>query len=275
MDATAHAGEPPASPRAPADGVAGPADVVAGRGDAVAGRPDGVTGQAERVAGRADAVAGQGDLVAGRGAETSQTLDRGLRLLHLVADASAGLTVTEAANRLGIGRAAVYRLVGPLTGHGMLRRDGDGRLRLGAGLLHLARRAQPLLAEGALPALRRLAEQAGATAHLTVVEGGEGVALAVVEPSWTSFHVAYRAGARHPLDRGAAGRAILAGRAGVAEPISSSGELQAGAYGVAAPVLGVPGLEASVGVVALAPLDVDTIGPQVLAAATAITTALS
>ncbi|WP_328655469.1 helix-turn-helix domain-containing protein [Micromonospora sp. NBC_00330] len=222
-----------------------------------------------------EAGVGRADAVAGRGGETSQTLDRGLRLLHLVADASGGLTVTEAANRLGIGRAAVYRLVSALTGHGMLRRDGDGRLRLGAGLLHLARRAQPLLAEGALPALRRLAEQAGATAHLTVVEGGEGVALAVVEPSWTSFHVAYRAGARHPLDRGAAGRAILAGRAGVAEPVSSSGELQAGAYGVAAPVLGVPGLEASVGVVALAPLDVDTIGPLVLAAARAITTALS
>ncbi|RZU72032.1 IclR-like helix-turn-helix domain-containing protein [Micromonospora kangleipakensis] len=212
---------------------------------------------------------------AARGGETAQTLDRGLRLLHLVADAPGGLTVTEAANRLGIGRAAVYRLVGALTGHGMLRRDGDGRLRLGAGVLHLARRAQPLLAEGALPALRRLAEQAGATAHLTVVEGGEGVALAVVEPSWTSFHVAYRAGSRHPLERGAAGRAILAGRSGAAGPLSTSGELQSGAYGVAAPVLGVPGLEASVGVVSLAPLDVDVVGAQVAAAATAIAAALS
>jgi DNA-binding IclR family transcriptional regulator len=257
VDATARSGgsgDTPANPTAPADAV---------------------VGQVDAGPGRVDAALGQGDAAPGRGGETSQTLDRGLRLLHLVADASGGLTVTEAANRLGIGRAAVYRLVSALAGHGMLRRDGDGRLRLGAGLLHLARRAQPLLAEGALPALRRLAEQAGATAHLTVVEGGEGVALAVVEPSWTSFHVAYRSGARHPLDRGAAGRAILAGRAGRAEPVSSSGELQAGAYGVAAPVLGVPGLEASVGVVALAPLDIDTIGPQVLAAARAVTTALS
>ncbi|MEU3454070.1 helix-turn-helix domain-containing protein [Micromonospora sp. NPDC006766] len=212
---------------------------------------------------------------AARTGETAQTLDRGLRLLHLVADAPGGLTVTEAANRLGVGRAAVYRLVGALTDHGMLRRDGTGRLRLGAGVLHLARRAQPLLAEGALPALRRLAEQAGATAHLTVVEGGEGVALAVVEPSWTSFHVAYRTGSRHPLERGAAGRAILAGRAGAAGPVSTRGELQSGAYGVAAPVLGVPGLEASVGVVSLAPLDVAVVGAQVSAAAAAITTALS
>ncbi|WP_262282762.1 IclR family transcriptional regulator [Micromonospora sp. MA102] len=212
---------------------------------------------------------------AARAGETAQTLDRGLRLLHLVADAPGGLTVTEAANRLGIGRAAVYRLVGALTDHGMLRRDGEGRLRLGAGVLHLARRAQPLLAEGALPALRRLAEQAGATAHLTVVEGGEGVALAVVEPTWTSFHVAYRTGSRHPLERGAAGRAILAGRAGAAAPVSTSGELQSGAYGVAAPVLGVPGLEASVGVVSLTPLDVTEVGTQVAAAAESIAAALS
>lgn len=211
---------------------------------------------------------------AGRTGETAQTLDRGLRLLHLVADARDGLTVTEAAQRLGVGRAVVYRLVGPLTEHGMLRRDAGGRFRLGVGVLALARRAQPLLADGAMPALRRLAEQAGATAHLTVVEGGEGVAVAVVEPSWTAFHVAYRPGFRHPLERGAAGQAILAGRAGRFQPVATSGELQPGAYGVAAPVPGVPGLEASVGVVALAPLEVATIGEQVLAAATAVGRAL-
>jgi predicted polyphosphate/ATP-dependent NAD kinase len=51
--------------------------------------------------------------------------------------------------------------------------------------------------------------------------------------------------------------------------------LQAGAYGVAAPVLGVPGLEASVGVVALAPLDAAMVGEQVVAAAAAIARALS
>ncbi|HEX5598939.1 MAG TPA: helix-turn-helix domain-containing protein [Micromonosporaceae bacterium] len=210
-----------------------------------------------------------------RAGETAQTLDRGLRLLHLVAEAPDGLTVTEAAARLGVGRAVVYRLVGPLTAHGMLRRDGGGRLRLGVGVLQLARRAQPLLADAALPALRKLAEQVGATAHLTVAEGREGVALAVVEPTWTSFHVAYRTGSRHPLDRGAAGQAILAGRVGDEGPVATSGELQPGAYGVAAPILGVEGLEASVGVVALAPLEIAAVGEQVLAAAAAIAHALS
>jgi DNA-binding IclR family transcriptional regulator len=207
--------------------------------------------------------------------ETAQTLDRGLRLLHLVADAPAGLTVTEAAGRLGVGRAVVYRLATTLGEHGMIRRDASGRLRLGAGVLHLARRAQPLVADAALPSLRRLAEQVGATAHLTIAEGGEGLALAVVEPSWTQFHVAYRTGSRHPLELGAAGQAILAGREGQFGYVSTAGQLQPGAHGVAAPVPGVEGLEASVGVVALSALDVEAVGPQVVATAAAVAKSLS
>jgi DNA-binding IclR family transcriptional regulator len=207
--------------------------------------------------------------------ETAQTLDRGLRLLHLVADAPAGLTVTEAAGRLGVGRAVVYRLATTLGEHGMIRRDASGRLRLGAGVLHLARRAQPLVADAALPSLRRLAEQVGATAHLTIAEGGEGLALAVVEPSWTQFHVAYRTGSRHPLELGAAGQAILAGRQGQFGYVSTAGQLQPGAHGVAAPVPGVEGMEASVGVVALSALDVETVGPQVVATAATVAKSLA
>ena len=207
--------------------------------------------------------------------ETAQTLDRGLRLLHLVADTPGGVTVTEAANNLGVGRAVIYRLVGTLIQHGFVRRDRGGRLRLGAGVLQLARRAQPLVADAALSALRRLAEDVGATAHLTVAEGAEAVALVVVEPTWTQFHVAYRTGSRHALDRGAAGRAILAGRRGEDGVVLSEGEIQPGAHGVAAPVLGVDGLEGSVGVVALVPFDPGNVGPRVRAAATAVARALA
>lgn len=207
--------------------------------------------------------------------ETAQTLDRGLRLLHLVADSPAGLTMTEAAARLGVGRAVVYRLAATLAEHGMIRRDRAGRLRLGAGVLHLARRAQPLVADAALPALRRLAETVGATAHLTIADGGEAYALAVVEPSWTQFHVAYRTGSRHPLEAGAAGKAILAGRRGDYGAITTTGELQQGAHGVAAAIPRVEGLEASVGVVALTELDPAAVPPEVVSTAAAIATALA
>src|SRR5258708_4711088 len=146
--------------------------------------------------------------------------------------------MTEAATHLGVGRAVVYRLAATLAEHGMIRRDRSGRLRLGAGVLHRARRAQPLVADAALPALRRLAESVGATAHLTIADGGEAYALAVVEPSWTQFHVAYRTGSRHPLESGAAGKAILAGRSGDYTSASPVGGHQPAACGVAAAVAG-------------------------------------
>ena len=85
-------------------------------------------------------------------------------------------------------------------------------------MLHLASAVQPVLRDLAVPVLRALAEAVGCTAHLTVADGEEALALAVVEPSWTDFHVAYRVGSRHPLDQGAAGKAILLGREPDAAP---------------------------------------------------------
>lgn len=204
-------------------------------------------------------------------AETSQTLDRGLRVLGVLAGAPGGLTITELAERLGVNRTVVYRLVTTLEQHGLVRRDARSRLHVGLGVLHLASAVHPVLRDISLPVLRRLAEEVGCTAHLTVAEGDEALALAVVEPSWTDFHVSYRVGSRHPLGQGAAGKAILLGRepaAGRATYSVTTGELQAGARGLAAPVPGVEGLEASVGIVTLGDLDADVAGPRVAEAAT-------
>lgn len=206
-------------------------------------------------------------------AETSQTLDRGLRALEVLAAAHGGLTVTELAERLAVNRTVVYRLVTTLEQHSLLRKDARGRLHVGLGVLPLAAAVQPVLRDVAAPVLRELAEGLGCTAHLTVADGGEALALAVVEPSWTDFHVSYRVGSRHPLDQGAAGRAILLGRpprADAAAYVMTTGELQPGARGLAAPILGLDGLdglEASVGIVTLGDLAADQVGAQVVAAA--------
>ncbi|MEV4802455.1 helix-turn-helix domain-containing protein [Nonomuraea sp. NPDC049421] len=203
-------------------------------------------------------------------AESAQTLERGLRLLRLLADGKGGRTPTELSGELSLSRPVVYRLLTTLQGEGFVRRDAEGRVHLGFGVLALAQAVQPLLRAAATPTLRRLAEQVGATAHLTVAEGDDGLAVAVVEPSWTDMHVAYREGSRHPLTRGAAGRAILALREGRSDHrhdyFVTEGQLQEGARGVAAPVTGLPWLEASVGVVTFGPLEEST-GPRVVAAA--------
>ena len=207
------------------------------------------------------------------GAETSQTLDRGIRLLGLLAEGRS-MTVTELATALGVARPVVYRLLATLDGHAWVRRTDDGRVRLGLGVLQLAQQVQPLLRQAALPELRRLAEDVGATAHLTVADGGEALAVAVVEPTWTSYHVSYRVGSRHRLDQGAAGRAILAGREGQQTVVMTDGELQPGAVGIAVAVPLV-GLEASVGVVALGSLELADAEGALRRAATRIARVLS
>jgi DNA-binding IclR family transcriptional regulator len=170
----------------------------------------------------------------------------------------------------------VYRLVTTLEAHHLVARADDGRVRLALGISRLASAVTPIVRAEARPVLRELADAVGATAHLTIAEGDEALALVVVEPSWTDFHVAYRSGARHRLDQGAAGRAILAGRSGEAGVVASDGELQAGAHGLAVPhAASAPGagpatVEASVGVVALEPLDARTVGPRLHRAARAL-----
>jgi hypothetical protein len=209
-------------------------------------------------------------------AETSQTLDRGLRVLRTLADSPQGMTITDLAHRIDVNRTVVYRLVATLEQHGLARRDAAGRLHVGLGVLALTRGLQPVLRSLATPVLRSLAEEVGSTAHLTIADGPEGLAIAVVEPSWTDYHVAYRVGARHPLHEGAGGRAILLQRRDDPSPyVESVGEIQAGAHGVAAPVRGVEGLEASVGLVSLDGLDAGAVGPKLVDAARSVARLLS
>lgn len=196
----------------------------------------------------------------------SLTLDRGLALLQAVADADGqACTVSELASTIGVSRAAVYRLLGPLVDRGLLWREGP-KVRLGVGLLRLAGRVLPQLREAASPVLRALAEDVGATAHLSIADADTVQAIAVIEPSWTSYHVGYRVGSQHPITRGAAGKALTLRQSGPGWA-ATVGELQPGAFGVAAPVRGVQGLRASIGVVSLDALDADQVGPRVVQAA--------
>jgi DNA-binding IclR family transcriptional regulator len=204
--------------------------------------------------------------------ETSQTLDRGCRVLLALAEEPDGLTVTELAGRLAVNRTVTYRLISTLEQHALIRRDARGRLFIGLGIVHLAAAVQPALRDLAMPVLRRLAEETGCTSYLAVADGEEVLALAVAEPSYTDLYVAYRVGARHPMPTGASGRAIQLGRDGSTTPYATThGERYPGATSLAAPIRDLAGVDACVGILTLAPeLDADTVGPQVVAAAAAL-----
>ena len=194
--------------------------------------------------------------------ETSQTLDRGLTVLSLLAAHSDGLTAAELADELSTARAVVYRLLRTLESHRLIGRI-DNRYVLGIGVAELASKLRPRLQATVLPILRRLSQATNATSLLSIADGDQALILLTEEPADTTFHLAVRQGARHPLDRGADGVAILSGRpANVADTKDvqrarkrgyavSIGALQAGAFGVAAPIVTSDWSTASIGIVAL------------------------
>lgn len=206
-------------------------------------------------------------------AETSQTLDRGLTLLTLLADHPEGLRVSEIASQLGIGRTVVYRLVVTLEKHALLRRAADGRCHVGLGLVGLARQVQPLLREAALPPLRRLADVTTATAHLSITDGADGiVVVAVAEPPRADVFVGVRVGSRSGLEDTAVGQAVLLARRGDNRPVVAPPR-GPGSASSAAAALSVPGIEAVVGLYLLQAPD-DAVLGELLAARDAIASRL-
>src|ERR671916_3517343 len=144
-------------------------------------------------------------------ANTSLTLERGLRVLRVLAEHPDGLSVSALAAEMGTHRAGIYRLLGPLMDQRLVVRDASGRHTLGVGLIELASRVRSRLQFAARPELQRLADSLEATTALTVRDAGEALVALVVEPRQTDMHITYRTGLRQPIDIAASGIAILAG----------------------------------------------------------------
>jgi DNA-binding IclR family transcriptional regulator len=142
----------------------------------------------------------------------TQTLVRGLNALVLVSQ-NDGITLQELTEALSVHRTAAYRLLATLTHLKFTTRTDDGRYRLGPAILAIGggyERSVTWIREISVPIMRALAEDLTATVALMVKESKVAVAAAVVLPSSADFHLAFREGSFHPLDRGSAGPALLA-----------------------------------------------------------------
>lgn len=183
-----------------------------------------------------------------RPAPGAQTLARGLRALQMVALAPEGAAIGEIASQLDVHRTIASRLLTTLADFKFIVRMPDGRYRVGSGLAALASGVHSTLRVAADPILRELAESLGATITLLIAEGDEAVALAVVAPATSQYHLAFTAGGRHPIRRAAGGVALLASAPALPgeDPrvtdarkqgyASTFGEVEPGAYGVAVPI---------------------------------------
>ena len=175
----------------------------------------------------------------------SQTLDRGIRALEMVAAAPGGMTVQQVADRLEVPRTIAHRLLVTLADHPLISRGPDSRFRAGGGLTALASGLQSTLRDTAMPIMRELAEELESTVVLLVREDEEVVGIAVAAPVNAPYHLAFRTGSRHPLGRGSAGICLLSAlpaRPGERPEVTraraqgfsvSKGEVEPGAHGLA------------------------------------------
>ena len=178
----------------------------------------------------------------------SQTLARGLSALQLVATAPAGLTVQQVADHAGVHRTIAYRLLATLADFRLVAKGEDGRYRPAAGLAVLGASFDRNVRQLSLPTLRALADDLGTTVSLLVAEGDQQVAIAVIVPTQVAYQLAFHEGSRYPLNRGAAGIALLASmpprpgerdivaRAREQGWVMTHGEIEPNTYGLAVAV---------------------------------------
>lgn len=218
----------------------------------------------------------------------SQTLDRGLRVLEIMADSDEPMTIGALADVLAVHRSIAYRMLRTLEEHHLVERRPDNRYELGLGLTMLAGRVSRSLQSVATPELSDLANELRMTSLLAVADGDECVTLQTVEPRLSRAHVAHQPGWRTPIDQGAAALALLAGaparegeRAAVTDARArgwaySRGEVSPGLSGIAAPVLAGDSVVAAVAVLYVDEnVDERAASARVRETARAVTAALS
>ncbi|MBM3470490.1 MAG: IclR family transcriptional regulator [Armatimonadetes bacterium] len=138
-------------------------------------------------------------------------VERALAILDAFREGDDGLTLAEIAERTRMYKSTILRLCASLEKYGYLWRVPDGRYRLGPTPMRLGslyQRGFPL-ADRVVPVLRRLAKYSGESASFYIRHGAVRVCLHRVDsPAPIRDHV--REGDHLPLDRGAAGRVLLA-----------------------------------------------------------------
>lgn len=138
-----------------------------------------------------------------------QSLDRGVRLLEVIARSPHPLTGVEVADRAEINRSTAWRLLATLEHARLVERDATGRYEVGIGVFGLAAATRwGSIARRARPILERVCTQVDSTAAVAVVDGGGYEIIDQVDGPY-SLSVRW-IGVRLPLSCTSVGKLILA-----------------------------------------------------------------
>src|SRR4051812_10367167 len=152
--------------------------------------------------------------MAGQQVQGTQVVGRVAQLLRIVArSADAGASLPEIVKASGLTRPTVHRLLSALAAEGLLDQGAEsGTWHLGPELYVMGAVAAGRYAieDLARPGLRRLADETGESAFLSIRRGDETVCLVREEGSFPLRSFVLHEGLRLPLGVGSAGLAILA-----------------------------------------------------------------
>jgi IclR family transcriptional regulator, KDG regulon repressor len=138
----------------------------------------------------------------------SQTLDRALTILELVAEKPR--RITDIATELDVHHSTALRLLHTLRNHGFVHLEEDKRYRLGSAVFRLANQALEVidLRDIAKPHMVELSRRTGETVHLAILQEHQVVYVEKVE-ALHPVRMYSRIGATAPLHCSGVAKAVL------------------------------------------------------------------
>lgn len=138
-------------------------------------------------------------------------LDRVVRILRAFDPAHPALAVDELAKRADLPLSTAYRLVSEMSGHGLLQRDRDGRIRVGVTMWEYANRASNTVAfaRAARPHMRAVQDVVGENTQLGILRDGEVLVIERMSSPSAVVHRSEAAG-RLPAHLTSMGAVLLA-----------------------------------------------------------------
>jgi len=139
-----------------------------------------------------------------------QVIARVGQVLRALDGENQGLSLAQLADRIGLPRSTVHRIVTALAAEGLVATASPaGRVRIGPEFARLASSSQADLWTAAEPYMRRIFDEIGETVDCSVLDGAHVRVIHGI-PARHHLRVAAEVGTTFPLHCSAKGRAILA-----------------------------------------------------------------
>jgi IclR family acetate operon transcriptional repressor len=141
-----------------------------------------------------------------------QSLTRGLTILEKLSEIEGGATLTDIAQRVGLAASTAHRLLNTLEKMHYVHQDGElgvwtiGLKAFTVGSAFVSHRDFAIQSHSYL---RRLMDQSGETANLSILDGYDVVFIAQVQCR-EIMRMLVKLGSRHPIHASGSGKAILA-----------------------------------------------------------------